>query len=175
VSRSHPTVAALVAPTVLVLGLLAGGCGLGGGSSGPPGTATVTHVIDGDTVEVRLGRRTETVRLLGIDTPETVKPGAPVDCYGPEASARTKALLPPGTEVRLTRDVESRDRFDRLLVYVVRADDGLFVNRALVAEGYARILAIAPNDAHRAELGRAAAAARAAGRGLWAACPPAGD
>ena len=161
--------APLVALAVLAL---AAGCTLARSSSAgdPPGTATVDHVVDGDTVEVTLGRRTETVRLLGIDTPETVKPGAPVDCFGPEASARTKDLLPAGTEVRLTRDVELRDRYDRLLAYVARASDDLFVNRALVADGYARTLAIAPNDAHRAELAAAERDARAAGRGLWGAC-----
>lgn len=140
----------------------------------PPGTAEVLAVIDGDTIEVRLGDGEETVRLLGIDTPETVAPGKPVDCFGPEASERTKALLPPGTVVRLTRDVEARDRFDRLLAYVVRAADDLFVNRALLSEGFARPLSIAPNHAHRVDLSAAAAEARAAGRGLWSACPPAG-
>ena len=83
-------------------------------------------------------------RLLGIDTPETVHPERPVECFGPEASARTAALVPPGTAVRLERDVEARDRYDRVLVYVFRAADGLFVNRALVEEGYARTLWIPP-------------------------------
>lgn len=169
-SRHHPPL-----PTVLALLLLvvASGCGLADRDGGPPpGSATVLHVIDGDTVDLLIGRRTETARLLGIDTPETVKPGAPVDCFGPEASARTKALLPPGTEVRLTRDVEVRDRFDRLLVYVVRAEDDLFVNRVLVSDGYARTLSIAPNDAHRADLEAAEADARDRRRGLWGRCPP---
>lgn len=144
--------------------------GCGRGADAPPGTGTVVHVIDGDTVEVALETRTETVRLLGIDTPETVKPGAPVDCFGPEASARTKALLPEGTEVRLTRDVEVRDRYDRLLAYVQRTRDQLAVNRSLVTDGFARTLSIAPNDAHRAELAAAERAARRAGKGLWGAC-----
>ncbi len=160
---------------LIVLSSVVVGCGLVTRSApSPPGTGTVVHVVDGDTVDVRLGRRTETVRLLGIDTPETVKPGAPVDCFGPEASARTKDLLPEGTLVRLTRDTEVRDRFDRLLAYVVRARDDLFVNRALVADGYARTLSIAPNDAHRGELAVAESEARAAGRGLWASCPTGG-
>lgn len=160
---------------LIVLLSITGGCGLvSRGEPSPPGTGTVVHVVDGDTVEVRLGRRSEMVRLLGIDTPETVKPGAPVDCFGPEASARTKELLAAGTEVRLTRDAEVRDRFDRLLAYVVRARDDLFVNRALVADGYARTLSIAPNDAHRSDLAAAEREARSAGRGLWAACPAEG-
>jgi micrococcal nuclease len=173
VSRHHPA-----RRTVLALALLLAvpGCALvdRGDDPLPRGSATVVHVIDGDTVDLLVGRRAETARLLGVDTPETVKPGAPVDCFGPEASARTKALLPPGTEVRLTRDVEVRDRFERLLVYVVRAEDDLFVNRALVADGYARTLSIAPNDAHEADLAAAEADAREQGRGLWGRCPTEG-
>ena len=158
-------------PSLVVLGLLLPGCALvGSAGSAAAGTATVVRVVDGDTVDVRLGRAEETARLLGIDTPETVKPGAPVDCFGPEASARTKELLPVGTEVRLARDAEARDRFGRLLVYVVRVRDDLFVNRSLLADGFARPLSIAPNEAHRAELAVAAAEAREAGRGLWGAC-----
>ena len=137
--------------------------------------ATVTHVVDGDTVDLRTpGGDTERGRLLGIDTPETVKPNAPVGCYGPEASARTKSLLPPGTPVLVQRDEEARDRYGRLLVYLWRARDGLFVNGSLVTDGFARILSIEPNTAHRADLGAAASAARAAGRGLWGTCPPDG-
>ena len=142
--------------------------------AGPAAAATVDHVIDGDTVQLTIGSHTERARLLGIDTPETVKPGAPVQCYGPEASARTKALLPTGTRVGLQRDAESRDRYGRLLVYVWRVRDGRFVNRSLVAEGYARTLSIAPNTAHRGELAGAEAEARRAGLGLWARCPEPG-
>lgn len=162
---------------LITLGLLPGlgACSLvGRARAGPPGTGTVVRVVDGDTVDLRLPSGQETARLLGIDTPETVKPGAPVDCFGPEASERTKELLPPGTEVRVTRDVEARDRYDRLLVYLVRVRDDLFVNLALMADGFARPLSIAPNVAHQSELSGAAAEARAAGRGLWGACPPDG-
>lgn len=137
----------------------------------PAGTAVVTRVVDGDTVGLDLGHAQETARLLGIDTPETVHPTKPVECFGPEASARVEELIPPGTRVRVSRDVEARDRYGRLLVYLVRDHDDLFVNQVLVAEGYARPLFYAPNDAHRAELARAGAEARAAGRGLWSACP----
>lgn len=136
--------------------------------------ATVAHVVDGDTVDlVVAGGGTERARLLGIDTPETVKPDAPVECFGPEASARTKALLPEDTAVVLQRDEEARDRYGRLLVYVWRRDDGLFVNGALVADGYARTLSIAPNRAHAADLAATAADARARRAGLWGACPAA--
>lgn len=133
--------------------------------------ATVARVIDGDTVDLRLGSTTERVRLLGIDTPETVDPDEPVQCFGPEASARTKELLSPGTPVAVRRDREARDRYGRLLLYVWRVADGAFVNRVLVEGGFAEPLAIAPNVAHRAELAAAARTARAAGVGRWGTCP----
>lgn len=134
--------------------------------------ATVNHVIDGDTVELQFtDGSSDRVRLLGIDTPETVKPNAPVDCFGPEASARSKELLPDGTEVIIQRDQEARDRYGRLLAYIWRRSDGLFVNSSLVIDGYARTLAIAPNNAHRSDLSADAATARANGSGLWGACP----
>ena len=133
--------------------------------------ATVAHVVDGDTVDLTLpGGATERARLLGIDTPETVKPDTPVECFGPEASGQTKALLPDHTRVVVQRDEQARDRYGRLLVYLWRRDDGLFVNGALVTHGYARTLSISPNRAHAADLAAAATEARARGAGLWGAC-----
>ena len=135
------------------------------------GTATVVAVTDGDTVDVDFGGGVvQPVRLLGIDTPETHHPTKPVECYGAEASARTDELLPEGTAVHLVRDVEARDRYGRLLAYVYRADDQLFVNRSLAEDGFADTLDIAPNDAHAAELAQVVSVARAEGRGLWGAC-----
>jgi micrococcal nuclease len=134
------------------------------------GRATVARVIDGDTIVVRIAGSEEHVRLLGIDTPETHKQDTPVECFGPEASDRLNALLPAGTTVRLVRDVEARDRYGRLLAYVYREADGLFVDLAMVADGYAGPLAISPNLAHRRELDTAAADAQAAHRGLWQSC-----
>jgi len=139
-------------------------------SSGDGGVAVVDHVVDGDTVVVDLNGRTETLRLIGVDTPETVDPDTPPECFGPEASDHTKSLLPPGTEVRLTRDVEARDRYDRLLVYVERAEDGLFVNLDLVAGGWADDYPFPPNVAHQRTFALAAGQARADGLGLWSAC-----
>jgi micrococcal nuclease len=112
-------------------GFVAQKSGLGGDDH--PSTARVVRVVDGDTIVVSLAGREERVRYIGVDTPETVKPGAPVECFGKKASARNKALLPPGTEVRLDRDAEERDRYGRLLAYVYRARDGLFVNASLAA------------------------------------------
>jgi len=145
------------------------------GQQGRGVPATVTHVVDGDTVDLEFpGGATERGRLLGIDTPETVKPDTPVQCFGPEASARTKVLLAPGTEVLVQRDAEARDRYGRLLVYLWRRQDGLFVNRSLVADGFARTLSIAPNTSHRADLAAASSQAATAHTGLWGACSAAG-
>ena len=133
-----------------------------------PGTAIVRKVVDGDTIEVRVGNRNETVRLLGIDTPETVHPNKPVECFGPEASARAKDLLPRGTTVRIERDVEARDHFGRLLLYVFIGEQ--MVNELLLREGLARPLAIEPNTAFAARFERVANEARSAAVGLWASC-----
>lgn len=135
-----------------------------------PGQATVVTVIDGDTVDVTIGGRRERVRLIGVDTPETKIPDQAPECFGPEASAATTAWLPPGTEVVLTRDVEARDRYGRLLAYVRRAD-GFDVNLELARQGFADELSIAPNQARADEIAVAVAQARAAGIGLWGACP----
>jgi micrococcal nuclease len=113
----------------------------------------------------------ERVRLLGIDTPETKAPGRPVGCYGPEASAHLAELLPVGTVVALARDVEPRDRYGRLLAWVTREPDGLFVNGEIAAGGYARLLVIAPNGARAGEVAAAVADAQRSGRGQWSACP----
>jgi micrococcal nuclease len=133
-------------------------------------SVTIVRVVDGDTVVAHLPGGDEKIRLIGIDTPETVDPRKPVQCYGPEASARTKQLLPKGTAIRMERDAEARDRYGRLLAYVYRAGDGTFVNLALATEGFAHPLTIAPNVAYADRFAAAVADARAAGRGLWSAC-----
>jgi micrococcal nuclease len=163
---------ALILATVAALMLGTAACSGGGseGAPGPPGSATVAHVVDGDTIRARIAGREERVRLIGIDTPESVKPGTPVQCFALAASARTKALLPEGTAVRLVRDVEERDQYGRLLAYVYRARDDLFVNLVLAREGYAVALTIPPNVAHADEFVAAASDAREHGRGLWSQC-----
>lgn len=150
----------------------AAGCNASGssaaGASAP--AAVVTGVVDGDTIDVRVGGRDERVRLIGIDTPESVRPDSPVECFGPEASAHMAELLAVGTPVRLVRDVEARDDYGRLLAYVYRASDDLFVNLELVRAGLARPLPIRPNVTFADDFVEAAREAQAAGRGLWSAC-----
>src|SRR4051812_21746704 len=150
----------------------AGGGLLSRGGAPHEGTLAgrVTRVVDGDTVHVRVSGRDETVRYIGIDTPESVKPGTPVQCYAQAASARNRRLV-AGRDVTLRTDAESRDRYGRLLAYVYRRGDGLFVNAELVREGFATILTIPPNVAHAAQLLALERSARKARRGLWHACP----
>jgi micrococcal nuclease len=158
---------------LLVLSALLAGCGLRPGVPGPtapPGEATVVRPIDGDTVVVRIRGHDEHVRLIGIDTPESVSQQVPVECFGPEAKHRTAELLPAGTRIRLDRDVEARDKYGRLLAYVTRADDGVLVNLLLVEEGFAESFPFPPNTAHQPELDRAQADAQSAHRGVWPAC-----
>jgi micrococcal nuclease len=157
--------------------VLASGCG-GNAEPGPAAAAAtamlpagvdvvVRKVVDGDTLEVSGGER---VRLIGVDTPETVAPDRPVGCFGTEASRFTASLVPPGTPVRLVGDVEQRDRYGRLLAYVYRQSDGLFVNAELLRQGYAQLLTIPPNIAHTDQFTAIARQAREGSQGLWAAC-----
>lgn len=136
-----------------------------------PGEATVVRVVDGDTVVLDIGGDEESTRLIGIDTPESVKPNSPVECYGPEAADNLERLLPAGSAVRVERDAEIRDQYGRLLLYVYRLENDRFVNHAQAAEGFARLLVIAPNDAHAAQIRQAVHDAERRGLGLWSACP----
>lgn len=135
----------------------------------PPASASayVTRVVDGDTVEVQLDGEEEDVRYIGVDTPETVKPGAPVDCFGPQASSFNHRLV-ERRRVRLVFGAERRDQYGRLLAYVYLGDR--FVNAELVRRGLARTLFIPPNDRFEGRLKRLEIAAARAGRGLWGAC-----
>ena len=130
-------------------------------------TVYVSRVVDGDTIEVQLDGREEDVRYIGVDTPETVKPGEPVQCFGPEASRFNHATV-ERERVRLVFGEERRDVYGRLLAYVYL--DGRFVNAELVRRGLARTLTIAPNDRYAGRLKRLELAAARAGRGLWGAC-----
>ena len=153
-------------------------CGMpGGGSEEPSGpvSARVTRVVDGDTIEVELpGGDREDVRYIGIDTPETVKPGTPVQCGGPKAHEVNDRLV-YGKTVTLRFDAERRDVYDRLLAYVYlpggRGGRPLFVNAELARRGLARTLTIPPNDSFAPLFARLAGRAGVRGRGLWGRCP----
>lgn len=131
--------------------------------------AVVVRVVDGDTFEARIGGEVEDVRLIGVDTPETVKPGEPVQCYGPQASRYAHRTL-EGRPVRLVFGVERRDVYGRLLAYAYIGHR--FLNAALLRRGLARTLAIPPNTRFSARFERLQLQAARAGRGLWGACPP---
>lgn len=135
-----------------------------------PGLAEVVRVVDGDTIVVKIQGQEEKIRLIGINTPESVDPRKPVECFGKEASNHAAELLPEGTQVRLVRDVEARDRYGRLLAYVYRESDGLFVNLAQVADGFAEPATYPPNVAHVDDFTAAARTAREQNRGLWSSC-----
>lgn len=141
-----------------------------GATADDAGAATLARVVDGDTIRVRIEGAEERVRLIGIDTPETHGPNGLRECFGAEASDRMEALLPEGTAVRLVRDVEARDRYGRLLAYVYRTHDGLFINLAMAKEGYATTLTYPPNVAHADEFVAAVRTARQSQRGLWRRC-----
>lgn len=132
------------------------------------GSYPVVAVVDGDTVKVRMGGSVESVRLIGIDAPEMAASGRPGQCFGPDSSAKAGELL-AGKAVRLEFD-ESQgrlDRYGRLLAYVWV--DDVNVNAWMVRHGYAREFTYNLPYRYQAEFKAAEAAARAAGRGLWAA------
>lgn len=138
-------------------------------STAPRGMV-VLRVIDGDTLEVRGEGRVlpkdtvARVRLLEIDAPERGS------CFADEATARTTALLPPGSRVRAERDVELTDRYDRYLLYVWN-EQGTFVNESLVRSGHAEAVLYPPNDKYWTKISGAEDVAQQAGAGLWTACP----
>ncbi len=144
--------------------------GTGTVAEGPAtATALVTRVVDGDTVEARIDGAIEDVRYIGVDTPETVKPGTPVQCFGPRASAFNHRLV-EGRRLRLVFGEERRDIYGRLLAYAYLGPR--FVNAELLRRGLARTLVIAPNTRFASWFARIEGTAARAGLGLWGACPP---
>jgi micrococcal nuclease len=142
----------------------------GGAEAGPAAAqAFVVRVVDGDTIEARIGDRIEDVRYIGVDTPETVKPDTPVQCFGPRASSFNHQLV-ERRQVRLVFGAERRDVYGRLLAYVHLGRR--FVNADLVRRGLARTLTIPPNDRFAPLFRRLELRAARAGTGLWGACPP---
>ncbi|MFZ5365730.1 MAG: thermonuclease family protein [Patescibacteria group bacterium] len=160
---------------LLLIGFLLGRVNIDNKSSLPlpvSETFKVTRVIDGDTIEIEGGER---VRYLGIDTPETVDPRKPVQCFGVEASRKNKELV-EGKNVRLEKDISDKDKYGRLLRYVyVDPSTGsgqvVFVNLELVKLGFATSYTYPPDVKHQTEILAAEAEARRENRGLWSACP----
>jgi micrococcal nuclease len=131
--------------------------------------AQVVRVVDGDTLVARVGGSGPSlrVRVIGVDTPETVKPNTPVRCYGPQASTFTKHLLPPGTQLRAAHEAGGDvDRYGRQL-WDIWLPDGRFLESVLVAGGAARAYPYPPQTTYAALLGQLQGQAQAAGRGLW--------
>lgn len=131
----------------------------------PPGAsqAVIEYVHDGDTLFLEDGRK---VRLLGVDTPEV---GEHAECYGEEATALLRTLLPEGTRVSVVADIEPLDQYGRSLLFVY-TDDATLVNLALLESGAAEAVVLEPNLLFAAELEDAEDRAQAAGLGLWGAC-----
>lgn len=136
------------------------------------GPGVVVAVTDGDTVRVRIGRAEESVRIVGIDTPEIDHPGKPAGCFGEQASAATRVWT-LGRVVDVAPAREQRDHFGRLLARLVPRDGpiaGRDLSRVLALSGFARALPIAPNTDDAAAIDENVAIARRLGRGLWSAC-----
>jgi micrococcal nuclease len=121
---------------------------------------------------VTVGGHEQSVRLLGIDTPETHRPGTPIECGGPQATAHMQALAPPGTPVELEPDPgqDRVDRYGRLLAYV-RLPGGRLAEDEQLAAGWATVYVFAGHPVRLdGDFRRAQDAARSRGRGVWGAC-----
>lgn len=136
---------------------------------GKPGMYRVASVSDGDTIKVEIVGKTETVRLIGIDTPETNDPRTEVQCFGAVASNKAKELLDSNL-VRLEADGQSddRDRYGRLLRYVY-LENGTHINQYMVENGYAFAYTLFPNSKLE-NFRQWESEARANNRGLWSGC-----
>jgi micrococcal nuclease len=160
---------------VLAITVSAVACSHAAGSPPPPGGSAlvpVTKITDGDTIHVRYQGRDDRVRLIGVDTPEVPWYGGKAECYGVEAGLYARRRL-DGRQVRLAFDADLRDRYGRLLAYVYLGDE--FFNLTLVRLGYATADPVPPDTSMAPRFAAAEQEARAAGRGLWSACPaPAG-
>lgn len=133
-----------------------------------PRSARVLRVVDGDTILVRLASgRQERVRYIGVDTPESVKPNSPVECFGKQAASFNRSLV-DGREVRLVPDREPRDRYGRTLAFVYAG--GVFVNAKLLENGFARTIEIEPNTSKAEYFADLERVAIRTNKGLWRAC-----
>lgn len=131
-------------------------------------SATVVKVIDGDTLDVSLNGKTERVRVIGVNTPETVDPRKSVECFGVEASNKAKSYLVVGTQVQIETDTsqDNRDKYQRLLRYIwLNGED---FGKKMIAEGYAYEYTYDLPYKYQAEYKQAQNDAEAGKKGLWA-------
>lgn len=129
---------------------------------------SVTKVVDGDTITINLDGTSEAIRLIGINTPETVDPRKPVECFGKQASDEAKTLL-SGKKVRIEKDLTQgeRDKYGRLLAYIFR-DDGLFFNEHMIQQGYAYEYTYNKPYKYQTQFKADQVLAKSQGKGLWA-------
>jgi micrococcal nuclease len=137
-----------------------------------PGLYTINHYVDGDTIAVNMNGSVETIRFIGVDTPETHKPNTPVQCYGREAAAHTKEVISKFGKVRLQADPldTNRDVYGRLLRYIY-LPDGTLLNEELIKDGYGFAYLDFPFS-KKAEFAAAGQTAQTAKAGVWGACQP---
>lgn len=135
--------------------------------TGGSATVKVDRVVDGDTAKVFYEGESEYVRYIGIDTPESVQPGEPVECFGNESKDFNAGLI-EGKRMKMVFDEEKRDHYGRLLAYVYV--DGKLLQAELLRRGYATTLEVSPNTSKAQKFGQLENEARNAGRGLWSAC-----
>jgi micrococcal nuclease len=137
-----------------------------------PGLYAIDHYVDGDTIAVNMNGTVETIRFIGVDTPETHKPNTPVQCYGPQAAAHTKDVISKFGKVRLQADPldTNRDRYGRLLRYVY-LPDGTLLDEQIIQQGYGFAYLNFPFS-KKDQFAADQQAAQAAKLGLWGACQP---
>ncbi|MBI2476272.1 MAG: thermonuclease family protein [Candidatus Taylorbacteria bacterium] len=146
------------------VGMLNNGSTKNGVAVSADGLVRVVRAVDGDTIELEGGER---VRYIGVDTPETVDPRKPVQCFGVAASKKNRELV-EGKTVRLEKDITDRDKYNRLLRYVWLGD--VLVNQELVAQGFAKSYSYPPDVKYQSQFVAAEKQARESKLGLWAAC-----
>jgi micrococcal nuclease len=166
IAQTAPPIATLVPPTATPEPAL------GAAPTGFTETATVVRVVDGDTIIVDRGHGEERLRYIGVDTPETVAPGSPVEWMGAEATAANKALV-EGQSVVLEKDVSETDQYDRLLRYVWLNDGASWtlVNAQLLSLGVAQVVTYPPDVKYADIYLERQKEARDAGIGLWGPAP----
>lgn len=132
------------------------------------GEYDVTEVVDGDTVKIDFKGTEETVRLIGVDTPETKHPNQPIECFGQEATDKLSELL-EGHKIKVEFDTSQskRDRYNRLLIYIYRSEDNLFINKYMIEEGYAFEYTYEKPYKYQREFQNAELNARTGRNGLW--------